>query len=70
MILCKIFSLEFLCITRAPDFLQLGDLPPKLQLRDGLTSQTAQRLQLPGVDRSRLVVEDAEAAEGKALGID
>ena len=64
------FQPGVLCVERAVGLLQLGDLRAKLQLRDGLTSQTTQRLQLPGIDYARLMLEDAEAAEGIALGID
>lgn len=45
------------------NLLQLSDLAAELQLCDCLAGETAQRLQLPGIDYARLVVEDAEGAE-------
>src|SRR5215471_13442422 len=49
---------------------QLSDLAAELQLCDGLAGETAQRLQLAGIDYARLVVEDAEGAERIAIRVD
>src|SRR5262249_5670162 len=52
------------------NLLQLSDLAAELQLCDRLAGETAQRLQLPGIDYTRLVVEDAEGAESIAIRVD